>query len=190
MAVSHALRRGSRGLPGGSSLAQLLAEHRGKRNIQDLPPLSVNQILLWADTHHQRTGRWPKEHSGSIVDAPGDSWGGVENGLRQGSRGLPGGSSLARLLAERRGVRNVNAPPKLSEQMILDWADEHHQRTGSWPSPKAGTIPGSRKENWSAIDAALKCGVRGFPGGSSLALLLRTPLSSLVKSASFWASEA
>lgn len=50
--VDAALRSGRRGLPNGSSLTQLLAEHRGARNIKCLPPLSEGQILAWADEHH------------------------------------------------------------------------------------------------------------------------------------------
>src|SRR5207249_616916 len=37
-AVNLALHRGMRGLPPGSSLIELLAEHRGVRNRQELPP--------------------------------------------------------------------------------------------------------------------------------------------------------
>src|SRR5262249_10682904 len=39
--IDYALRAGSRGLTGGSSLIQLLARKRGVRNPLDLPPLSV-----------------------------------------------------------------------------------------------------------------------------------------------------
>jgi hypothetical protein len=46
--------------------------------------------------------------------------------LRLGLRGLPGGSSLARLLDEQRRVRNVKNLPPLTEEQILAWADEHH----------------------------------------------------------------
>ena len=41
--------------------------------------------------------------------------GGISNAaLDLGLRGLPGGSSLAQLLAEKRGVRNMMALPDLS----------------------------------------------------------------------------
>ncbi len=59
MAVNDALCRGLRGLPGGSSLAQLLAEEYGARNSRGLPPLSEQQSLAWADAWHERTGEWP-----------------------------------------------------------------------------------------------------------------------------------
>jgi hypothetical protein len=103
--INHALGRGYRGLPGGSSLALLLAERRGKRNKTWRPRLTVEQILGWADAHHKRTGEWPGLLSGAVVDAPGETWREINNCMQRGFRGLPGGGSLARLLEERRGVR-------------------------------------------------------------------------------------
>ena len=47
---------GYRGLHGGSSLSRLLAEHRGVRTAYLQPPLSLKQILCWADAHRKRTG--------------------------------------------------------------------------------------------------------------------------------------
>src|SRR3954467_13556960 len=47
--IDSALRIGLRGLRGGISLARLLTECRGVRNQGALPPLSVQQILKWAD---------------------------------------------------------------------------------------------------------------------------------------------
>jgi hypothetical protein len=96
--VNAALEQGTRGLPPGSSLAQLLAEQRGRRNIQRLPRLTYPGILEWADTHYRRTGTWPTRSSGPILEAPGETWSAVNAGLQQGRRGLPPGSSLAQLL--------------------------------------------------------------------------------------------
>jgi hypothetical protein len=48
--------------------------------------------------HRKRTGRWPTALSGPVVEAPGETWRGVEMALVQGQRGLPKGSSLARVL--------------------------------------------------------------------------------------------
>lgn len=61
--------------------------------------------------------------SGPITDAPGETWLAAAMALRYSRRGLPGGSSLARLLAERRGVSAVNDPPHLAVDQILAWAD-------------------------------------------------------------------
>jgi hypothetical protein len=42
--------------------------------------------------------------SGAIIDAPGETWSGVNAALERGNRGLPGGSSLARLIKKHLGV--------------------------------------------------------------------------------------
>jgi hypothetical protein len=171
-AVHTALDRGLRGLSGGSSLARLLAEHRGKRNIQALPALQIERILEWADAHHARHGHWPTNRSGAIGEAPGETWANVDQALRIGIRGLVSGSSLPRLLAERRGKRNARALPALEFERILQWADAYHRRLGRWPTSAAGPIDGAVGESWSAVDTALDHGARGLPGGSSLARLL------------------
>ena len=97
--IDTALYCGVRGLPGGSSLAKLLAEHRGVRNVQDLPPLTVEQILAWADAHKAARGGWPNAKSGQVTGTD-ETWAGINAALIRGNRGLPGGSSLSRLLAE------------------------------------------------------------------------------------------
>jgi hypothetical protein len=170
--VNAALGVGRRGLPGGSSLAQLLAEQCGRRNRKDLPALRLSQILAWADRWRLRTGRWPTLRSGPIPEAPAESWHGVDDALRGGRRGLAGGSSLARLLAQRRALRNRMALPRLSPKQILAWADAWHARTGTWPQRGSGAIPEAPGEAWQAVNVALHLGARGLPGGSSLAQLL------------------
>ncbi len=171
-AVDYALRLGLRGLPGGSSLRRLLARDRGVRNERDLPPLDVRQVLRWAVAHRRRFGRWPSHRSGSIADSQSETWSGINRALRSGRRGLPGGSSLARLLAERRGARNIGSLPALSVSEILRWADAHHARTGQWPICRSGPISEAPGETWVAVENALRQGLRGLRGGSSLIQLL------------------
>jgi len=170
--VTLALYQGGRGLPGGSSLPQLLEKHRGMRNRKNLPRFSVPQILAWADEHFERIGKWPTHKSGAIVDVPDETWAGVTDALHRGLRGLPVGSSLARLLAEHRGRRNSAARPRFATDAILAWADAHHRRTGHWPHPNSGPITDAPGETWRAVQAALRAGTRGLKGGSSLARLL------------------
>ncbi len=172
VAVHNALSRGCRGLPGGSSLAQLLDEKRGVRNNANVPRLTCEQILTWADAHHTRTGDWPTTGSGEVVGAAGETWSGLNAALHTGLRGLPGGNSLARLLAAERGARNHLALPPLTCEQILAWADAHRTRTGRWPVVKGGPVTEAPGENWAALDAALLAGSRGLPGGDSLARLL------------------
>jgi hypothetical protein len=65
----------------------------------------VALILGWADAHHARTGAWPGSGSGPVPEGPaGETWRRVDNALRLGLRGLAGGSSLAQLLEQERGV--------------------------------------------------------------------------------------
>jgi hypothetical protein len=62
---------------------------------------------------------------------------------------------------------------RLTVAQILAWADEHRMRTGAWPLLRCGPITGTAGETWAAVDAALRQGHRGLPGGDSLVQLLR-----------------
>jgi hypothetical protein len=64
--------------------------------------LTVQKILMWADEHHQRTGKWPHAKSSPVYGVPGEAWNAISVALRRGLRGLPGRSSLTTLLAQRR----------------------------------------------------------------------------------------
>ena len=172
-AVNEALRNGRRGLPRGSSLARLLADHRGQRNRTTLKPLTVELIVAWARAHHHRIGRWPDRNAGVIPESPGDTWKKVNHALRDGRRALPGGSSLARVLAEEVGVRNMANVVPLTVDQILGWADSYRERTGQWPRHTSGSIPNAPGETWGAIEFALRNGRRGLPGGTSLYRLLK-----------------
>jgi len=171
-AVEAALRDGRRGLRAGSSLARLLSEHRGRRNRKNLPRLSNKKILAWADAHQRRTGRWPTVNAGPVEDAAGETWAALDDALRQGHRGLPGGSSLRQLLVRKRGLRDPRRLPRLTEEQILEYADRHFERTQRWPHHKSGPLAEANGETWAAINWALRHGRRGLPGGSSLAKLL------------------
>jgi hypothetical protein len=74
------------------------------------PPLSIEQVLAWADAHYARTGRWPTAASGPVEGAPGEAWGNINAALSDGYRGHPGGNSLARLLDRRRGRGHGRVP--------------------------------------------------------------------------------
>ena len=135
------------------------------------PRLTIQHILAWADAYHRRTGKWPNMQTGPIDAAPGEIWSAVDGALRQGNRGLVGGSSLARLLAVKRKVRNRLTIPPLTIEQILAWADAHHARTGRWPTKRVGPVEGVPDETWDKLNVALKRGYRGLPSGSSLARL-------------------
>jgi hypothetical protein len=137
------------------------------------PRLTVATVLAWADAHRRCTSRWPHARSGPVAGVPGQTWGAVNRALARGGRGLPGGSSLARLLEERRGRRNQHHGPPLDAGQILRWADSHFRRTGRWPRASSGPIPDAPGESWSAVASARYAGHRGLLGGETLARLLR-----------------
>jgi hypothetical protein len=135
--------------------------------------LTVKLILRWADAHRERTGTWPHARSGPVAGAPGQTWGAVNRALARGSRGLPGGASLARLLGEKRGKRNQRQAPPLTAEQVLSWADAHFRRAGRWPTAASGPVAEAAGETWGAVASALYAGNRGLPGGETLGRFLR-----------------
>ena len=165
-AVEGALIKGRRGLPGNDSLAKFLTRHRGIRNKSDLPPLTVGQITTWAEIHKATTGNWPTAHSGKIYDTSGETWAAVHSALAGGLRGLPGGDSLARLLARECGRRNPADTSPLSLTVIRRWVVQHHEQTGKWPTALSGPVEGVEGETWCAVANALQKGRRGLTAGA------------------------
>jgi hypothetical protein len=166
--VNGALYAGNRGLPGGTTLARLLKDERGVSHHKDRVPFHVEGILAWADAHHARTGMWPSLRSGPILESPGDTWKKVDCALTKGRRGLNGVSSVAQLLAEKRGSRHLFKPPSLTVSQILAWADAFQRQSGRWPNSRSGPISEAPGETWCTVNSALCKGKRGLPGGLSL----------------------
>src|SRR5438105_1316827 len=119
-------------------------------------PLDLREVLRWADAYREIEDRWPTQYSGPIPGTRGETGSGVNSALRDGGRGLPGGSSLADLLAKERGARHRLRLPDLSEDLVLAHADAFFRRTGAWPTLASGPVPDSGGERWSAIDTALR----------------------------------
>jgi hypothetical protein len=170
--IDAALRGGHRGCPGGYSLARLLADHRGVRNPMGLPDLTGPQVAAWAEAHHRRAGGWPHADSGPVLDAPGEKWDNIDQALRDGGRGLPGGDTLARRLARECGLRYPLGAPALSEGQIAAWAEAHRGRMGAWPVETSGAGLDTPGEVWRNLNRSLRDGERGLPGGDSLARLI------------------
>ena len=55
---------------------------------------------------------------------------------------------------------------------ILRWADEYHNRHGTWPDSTSGPIPEAPGETWKRVNVALLRGGRGLPRGATLKRLL------------------
>ena len=63
--------------------------------------LTISKILRMAYDHWHVMNRWPDVHDGPVVGHPGETWAEVNSALEQGTRGLPGGSSLEQMLRTR-----------------------------------------------------------------------------------------
>jgi hypothetical protein len=153
-------------------LALLLEVNRGRPRRGHPRQLTLQQILAWADQHHQKYGQWPTASSGAAHHEPSENWRNIDSTLRAGGRGLRSTTSLAKFLAQRRGVRNRSALPPLTLGQILQWADIHYRRTGQWPTRTSGNVLDAPDEIWIRIDDALQKGQRGLVKKQSLARLL------------------
>jgi hypothetical protein len=203
-AINHALALGLRGLPGDSSLAELLAEHRGAtlpdmspqalakkiwaweqeqfpakgprhrhRGGRQCPPLTIGEILAWADAHREATGDWPTIHSGRVQGANFElTWSQIQSALKAGYRGLPGNQTLRGVLVEHRDVGVRRASRTLTVEQVLAWADDFRSVHGCWPTEDSGAVAGAPGERWSAIEFALNKGRHGLPGGTTLLRLI------------------
>lgn len=174
-AINSALRYGLRGLKPGSSLAKLL----GKGRINKKRLFTTNEVLAWADAFFASHRDWPTYLSGSVNGAPGVTWCLINRALRLGIRGFKGKSSLLQFLNLHRGIfeggtqrpYRVSGERRLTMQLVWKWARVHRRKTSAWPSLTSGLIPNSNGLTWRILDAALRGGYRGLPGGSSLAKL-------------------
>src|SRR5262249_12786569 len=142
----------------------LLMRHRN--------PLTLVQILAWADAHRAATGAWPRRSSGPVVGAPGENWLNIDQALRVGVRGRAGGDSLVRLLLRPRGDCGRSSRLPLTEDRMVAGAGEHHRTTGVWPDPDSGPVAGCPGETWAGLNSALRSGRRGLPGRDTLYRLL------------------
>lgn len=162
--LDNRLRKGRFGLPGGSSLAKL----RG--NLGSEQPLTEAQIYECIQDYYSKTGRWPA--ASTICPAsPYGSWPAIDMALRLGRRGLPGGSSIAKLrggvLTRAGSLTKRGASNQLTFDQIYEWMLDHKMSHGVFPNCEMKTKVGDT--NWRAIDSALRLGSRGLPGGSSIA---------------------
>jgi hypothetical protein len=178
ISIDSALRHGIRGLPGNDSLVKLLDRNGKKQSQQNKPKLIETDILSWCVEYREYTGKWPAKSNTDLVPGqPSETWRRLDEALESGLRSLPGGSSLAKLLANHGKKYNKSDMPKLTEQKILSLCIEHHKLTGEWPVQKSKDpahryVPGKPDETWEAIDKILIKGNRGLPGNDSLAKLL------------------
>lgn len=172
-ALDASLRAGSKGLPGGSSLAKLF------KNIkEELGFYYIDKILDAAKTYYKESQKFPTSTTEDPV--PGMSnvtWKNLDARLRSGARCLPGNSSLSLLLEPWKA--EIQGDISLSEFSIIRALEIFHEIYKKRPRYGSGQtdldlVPGMPNENWHAIDAALRKGSRGLPGGSSLLKLFHS----------------
>lgn len=173
LGINSALKSGFRGLPGGTSLSQLLDKVAGPSRRFRRPRLTVRQIVEWAKKHRERTGSWPNFRSGPIKDASGESWSVVNSALIHGHRGLPGGDTLSQLLHRRVGKPIGQPAIHIPHVQVVEWADAYRRRHGRWPHYRSGSVDGVPGLTWGRINAYLSVPRRGRAGGQTLAKLLQ-----------------
>jgi len=172
--VGQAFFRGSRGLPSSLTLSRFLERERRVMPGSFKSTLTKRLILHWAEQHYRRHGWWPSKISGPVEDAPGENWNNINSALVEKRRGLTDGISLSRLLAEKKARSPaLRQGGPLAVNQILLWAKAHARRTGQWPEKYDGRIPDARGETWFEVDRALREGLRGLAGGTSLFALLK-----------------
>jgi hypothetical protein len=101
------------------------ARRRGGRSRR---PMTIREILAWADEHRRLTGRWPRCDSEPKGLPLGETWGAIQSALNRGLRNLPSGSTLARLLAEHEEIEADEAAERYDRALDCSPAFERHRR--------------------------------------------------------------
>jgi len=198
-AINHALALGLRGLPGDSSLAELLAEHRGAPAPDMGPRALAEKIWAWEQEHFPIKGprcrlrgqpsrpvlsipeilSWAAAHQEAIGEWPGPGSGLVREAPFELTwwavdlaleHGLRGLPGGSSLSGLLAEYHQVGPPLTLGR--ILAWADAHHAITGSWPTDRSGQVLGAPREYWWNLDRLLYAGGRGLEGGLTVRSML------------------
>ena len=168
--IDGCLSMGRRGLPGGSSLATLTNDMT--YGFMAYKHITMEEIDFWRQVFYTNNGYWPHKRSGVISEALEKygqlTWDAVDQILRVGRRGLPGGSSLAFL------TNGPSLNPSLEE--IMNWMQEIFDETGQYPSQRSGVIVQAAESyghlKWNSVNQRLRLEHCGLPK-SSLAQLVK-----------------
>ncbi len=176
--LSACMTNGYRGLPGGTTVSKFISEHfHNDRNRINLPSLSEEDILNWAEQYKVEFGRYPTMREGQVKYFTQGrlTWCAVNACLDKGLRGLPGGTTLSRLIVNNLVNVNKSSLHRLLEEDILRWAEQYKVEFGRYPHCQSGRVnfDGSYF-TWANIDVCLRRGHKGLSGGSSLSKLLKS----------------
>jgi len=177
--INSALRQGHRGLAAckGSSLSKFRYSHDLHEN------LSEEQIVSWIELFYEKEARWPIQRDKTVWDrekgewygVEGESWGMLDQLLRNGNRGLHAIKGFSLLtLRHKHGLDD-----DLDAEEIRRWIRLFHEKEDRWPSMRDSTIWEKKNgewivvegESWRNISAAFRLGLRGLKAykGSTLA---------------------
>ena len=103
--VSICLMDGFRGLPGGLSLSDFLNKEMGILTRKYASRITEADVLEWVEKFYDRYGYYPTSKSQEGVDCPSDygklRWSTVNELLKNGQRGLPGGATLRKFIESK-----------------------------------------------------------------------------------------
>ena len=141
--------------------------------------LSEDLIVKAMKNYFEEHNRYPAVLSGDASKYIGIkiTWSGIDKCLRDGFRGLPGGSSLSKLRQEHlTGIETG-----LTEDLIVKAMKDYFEDHANHPSDKSGDASKyiGFKITWRAVDARLREGGRGLPRGSSLSKLRQEHLTGI-----------
>lgn len=115
--------------------------------------ISIDQLRQAVDAYRlEHGGRFPTMHDGQAL--PGLAWSTIEHRLRDGSCGLPGGTSLSKWLDEAYPAARHTAP--YTSASMRAWVEAHRAANGgAFPHVASGEIPGASR-NWMNVNDALR----------------------------------
>jgi hypothetical protein len=160
-AVNQRLEKGWPGFSGGSSLAKFLVEHGFGRGL-------TVEIVKAAIVKYRNAngGRNPTVTSGDATPYVGNTvtWRGVNSSLREGCRGLPGGSSLARFLVEHGFDEDK---PDITDAELETACRAFHTEHGTYPKVDSGDCSryfgwAEGTDTWRNVNACIRNGIRGL----------------------------
>jgi hypothetical protein len=168
------LLRGTRSLPGNSSLYQESIKVAAARGVPiedrrgDNSPLTVGMVRDAIRAFHAQHGRFPVVGRDGVSPL-GITWTTLSLHLTDGRRGLPGGSTLAKEIEAVRREMGLK-PPEPTRELVLKAIEEYRDETGGYPIQQTrGEIP-TLGMSWMVLAKRLRAGLLG--GGVTLVGLI------------------